>query len=93
MIEFPMYRGEDRTVRIDPQGQVEISARDTELSLYANNPAGRLLRAERWHSSEARSEIHYFIAGTDTYVIGFNPDNIPEDRIKDLLRRLGFRYE
>lgn len=43
------------------------------------------LRTERWHSSEANEEVHYFVAGTQTYVMGFNPALISEADAKRLL--------
>lgn len=43
------------------------------------------LRVERWHSSEASEEVHFFIEGTQTYVIGFNPNLIEEDAVRRFL--------
>lgn len=45
---------------------------------------------ERWQSSEAREEIHLFVAGTQVYVMGFNPRLINEEHVLKLLEREGF---
>jgi len=44
-----------------------------------------MLRVERWHSSEGRTEIHFFLPGTQTYVFGFNPELIDERLIVPLI--------
>lgn len=49
------------------------------------------LRVERWKSSESREEVHYFIEGTQTYVMGYNPSQIPEDVVIRALKNLGFK--
>lgn len=59
-----------------------------ESAKYAG---GQLLRVEKWKSSENRQEIHYFIEGTQVYVVGFNPDLVPEDVIIRALKGLGYR--
>lgn len=51
------------------------------------------LRVERWHSSESREGVHLFLAGTQTYVMGFNPIQILEEDVVHLLERYGFRIE
>jgi hypothetical protein len=43
------------------------------------------IRIERWHSSQASFEVHFFIAGTQIYVCGFNPELIDEAKIRKLV--------
>lgn len=52
---------------------------------------GQLLRVEKWKSSENREEVHYFIEGTQTYVMGFNPALVPEDVVIRALKGLGYK--
>lgn len=50
----------------------------------------RQLRAERWHSTEKRDEIHFFVKGTDLYVAGFNPKLITAAQMEAVLKAAGF---
>lgn len=45
------------------------------------------VKYEIWESSENRSEIHYFLEGTDTYVLGFNPKIIQSADVIKLLNK------
>ena len=52
---------------------------------------GQLLRVEVWKPTENREEVHYFIEGTQTYVMGFNPATVPEDVVIRALKGLGYK--
>ena len=62
------------------RGSVSNMARDEER-----------IHIERWHSSDNRQEVHFFKAGDQKiYVAGFNPQLIPEEKIRTILREAGF---
>jgi len=48
------------------------------------------VRIERWKSSEQNEEIHFFVKGTQIYLAGFNPQLIPEEKIREILKEAGF---
>lgn len=45
---------------------------------------------EQWTSSCKQEELHYFKAGTDEYVCGFNPKYIPHHKMARIMKDLGF---
>lgn len=42
-------------------------------------------KTEHWKSSEGRTEIHYF-RDDDEYLFGYNPQLIPEELLKELIK-------
>ena len=49
------------------------------------------LETEVWVSSECKTEIHAFAGkAQDHYVLGFNPDRIPEADVREFLARYGY---
>jgi hypothetical protein len=49
------------------------------------------LRLERWKSSEEHQEVHFFIADSQIYVFGFNPDLVEESDVVGFLLEMGFQ--
>jgi len=42
------------------------------------------MRIENWHSSEGRTEVHYFRTDDDEYLFGYNPKLIPPELLTKL---------
>lgn len=49
------------------------------------------VRVEQWESNQNRKEIHFFVKGfQEVYLFGFNPQLLPEAKVKKFLKELGF---
>lgn len=42
------------------------------------------MRVEHWHSSEGRTETHFFREKDDEYLFGYNPLITPDDLVEKL---------
>lgn len=78
----------NRTLCMDCEAIIKASPEDYKARPTAG---GQLLRVEKWKSGENREEVHYFIEGTQTYVMGFNPATVPEDVVLRALKDLGYK--
>lgn len=52
------------------------------------NGASKYLDMEVWVSSANRKEIHFYQAGTDNYVFGFNPLFMDEVKALELMEQI-----
>lgn len=52
---------------------------------------GQEIWYEEWECTTGQRERHYFIKGTDTYVLGFNPEFLPVEQAEDILKTLGYK--
>ena len=88
----PMRRGRTLCVNCEKERTVKPSS----VSMMAREEArptagGQLLRVEKWKSSENREEVHYFIEGSQVYVMGHNLALVPEDVVIRALKGLGYK--
>ena len=51
---------------------------------------GSPTRIEIWKSNENHEERHVFVKDSQTYIVGFNPKLIREEKIREILKEAGF---
>lgn len=58
--------------------------------LPRSKPLTKTIRLQRWQSDDELEEIHIYDRGSDTYIIGFNPELVDYEDVATILRSMGF---